>query len=285
MITIRLCGGAGNQLFQWAFGRSLQAHGQEVQWDRGPLDDDSRRKYLLDKLGLDLPLVSHVKTGPLIREETLRFQPGFLDLTGNATLEGYFQSECYFSDIRHAIVLDVFTDMGWSKPTMEMTRKIIAHEGHSCFVHVRRSDNLSKRGISFHGLTTSLYYERAIAIIRARAPGTHFFVFSDDPAWCKEHFREDSMTVVEINPPSFTVDADHELIRNDSGSECEDLWLMSLCQHAIIANSSFSWWGAYLNCHEKHRERIVIAPEPWFASLEADSTDIVPKRWMRMPIK
>ena len=151
-------------------------------------------------------------------------------------------------------------------------------------MHVRRSDNLRPTSTLYHGLTSANdpYYGLAIERVRDQIAAPHFFIFSDDPKYVEETVRPGlvELTKVTHNAPSFTEDETHNLHKNDSGREVEDLWLMSLCRHAIIANSTFSWWGAFLQ--KPHEKQIVIAPDPWYSSDEAGPTDIIPERWLKV---
>jgi hypothetical protein len=289
MIVLDLLGGLGNQLFVWAAGRALEMNGQEVSYCTCRLEADKGRRYLLGDLGLLLRFTDkhpsrHFNAG-------IGYCPEIFSLTGDWTLMGYFQSEKYWSDEVRSSIVDSLWPVVFFEPsdsTYAMAIRISRPYPKCCFVHVRRSDNLSPRGLSFHGLTSdsrSFYYDRAMAKMPA---DTHFFVFSDDPAWCKTVFINSNQTVVDCNAPSFTVDGKFELTKNDQGTEVQDLWLMSLCKHAIIANSSFSWWGAWLGERmylKEQDDRIVIAPDPWFADPKADSSDIVPARWLKVKIK
>jgi hypothetical protein len=273
-------GGFGNQAFIWALGVALEARGAEVQYDTSLLDADAGRRYLLGDLGLKLPIVKG--ENPTLREGSLRFQPEFLNLK-NGVLQGYFQSERYFLDVQHKIREMAFKNIQLSPRTRFVASKIYEMGEYSCFLHVRRSDNLRPTSTLYQGLATlhgNPYYERALAILRKR--GAHFFIFSDDPAWANQVACPVDFTVVSHNAPSFSVDHTHNLHKNCAGREVEDLWLMSLCRHAIIGNSTFSWWGAWLSDWNKDERRIVTAPDPWFSSGDLDATDIIPARWTKV---
>src|SRR5208282_6684744 len=110
--------------------------------------------------------------------------------------------------------------------------------------------------------------DRAIDHIRSHSEGVKFFVFSDDPEWCKANF-----------PEFLTIDHNKAGNGTAPGKEHEDLWLMSLCRHAIIANSSFSWWGAWLG--DDQPNRVVIGPERWFVTPNLETKDIIPERWLK----
>lgn len=289
MLTVALQGGLGNQLFQWAFGQGLAARGLPVQYDVGLFDLDPGRRYMLDKLGLSLPLSRHGGIGQTIHEGTLRYQPDIWERAArakDAVLRGYWQSERYFADIACQIRDPLRLEDGWSQESIGVAMDIAKHGERACAVHVRRSDNLRPAGIAVHGLLSSpdcRYYPRAMALVASKVPGVHFYVFSDEPDWCREHMAGPGVTIVGHNRPSFTVDAGHDLHWQDGGREVEDLYLMSLCRHAIIANSSFSWWGAWLG-DANPAGRVVCAPARWFASRELDATDIGPGRWTKVEV-
>src|SRR5208337_227365 len=120
------------------------------------------------------------------------------------------------------------------------------------------------------------YHLRALDYIRSRADNARVFIFSDDPEWCKEQPQLQGHLVVDCNPMSGIRGEGGNVTKGLVGKEHEDLWLMSLCKHAIIANSSFSWWGAWLN---PRQDRIVVCPQRWFVSSEPHSEDICPERW------
>lgn len=295
MITVALMGGLGNQIFQWALGKAFEHRGHDVQYDTALFDGDPGRRYMLDQLGLDLKLSHHGGTGQIMQEGSMRYKPGLLDsltwpniskdASADATLIGYWQCEKYFEDIPQTI--RSFSCANLSRQSWDMQEAIRSYGDRSCFVHVRRSDNLRPAGLTVHGLICEAgktYYQRTMNCMRDRfGSSIHFFMFSDDPQWCRDNFNLPDVTVVGHNAPSFTVDDRHEIHFKAGGREVEDLWLMRLCRHAIIANSSFSWWGAWLG--DTARDRIVLAPEPWFNSRDLDSTDIIPERWMKIAIR
>lgn len=283
MITIRLCGGLGNQLFQWALGLAFHARGRNVSYDASLLDCDPARRYLLGDLGLSISPV-HENQSPTVVEKSLRFDTTILG-TKEGVLQGYWQSEKYFW-LNQAYIRGVlFKRTRFSPKTLAVAQKIKEAGENSCFVHVRRSDNLRATSTLYHGLTNPRegnYYRNAIHSVLDRDVKMQFFAFSDDPAWLNDYRPPSHVTVVKHNLPSFAEDETHNLHKNDSGREVEDLWLMSLCRHAIIANSTFSWWGAWLNQFENIQPRIVIAPDPWFSGGDLDATDIIPERWTKV---
>jgi hypothetical protein len=285
LITIRLCGGLGNTLFQLALGIAFEARGRNVVYDVSLLDADRGRRYLLADFGLNLNIVRD--NAPVTyQEKSLCYDPDVLNLE-SGVLNGYWQNEKYFADHAPYIRSILFRHMKFSEKTLEIAQKIKEAGERSCFIHVRRTDNLRATSTLYHGLTepeNSLYYSRVIDLVGIVSA----FVFSDDPTWAKENLSPFLNAVfVTHNGVSFTEDETHNLHKNDAGREVEDLWLMSLCRHAIIANSTFSFWGSWLNMHESEepRTRIVIAPDPWYSSDEAGPTEIIPERWTKVSTK
>jgi|ERR1700693_602866 len=261
MITIKLVGGLGNQLFGYALGRSLGLT-QEVQFDISGFARDNKRKYNLDKLGLQLSL--GVGKGHGIHESSLKFDPAILRVAeekGDAILHGYWQNERYFKRARTRILSEVFVGMGRSEATREYADRIHSDGKNTVFIHIRRTDYLIEPHRSFHGILSNDYYLDAVSSLQRKNPDLKFYVFSDDKEFAKSLLLD--CTVVE------------------NTNEFEDLYLMSLCQNAIVANSSYSWWGAYLGPDQRG---IVIAPEYWFKNEEmrAQSEDLVPVRWVRL---
>jgi hypothetical protein len=144
--------------------------------------------------------------------------------------------------------------------------KIIASPG-STFIHVRRTDYTLPQSIEIHGNLGMKYYNRAMNYIRERVSDAKFFVFSDDPEWCRANFPD--CQIVGHNKPGTKA--------GGPGQEHEDIWLMSMCENAIIPNSTFGWWGAWLG-----RSKTVIAPKIWLWSNPGSFKDIVPDRWVRL---
>lgn len=258
MITITLRGGIGNQLFQWALGRALSEH-TPVQYDRATYAD-GYWPYALDKWVIEVPVGQADPHDIHVVDTNLRYRP---DLpTDHVLLDGYWQSEHYFEHIRNNIRWELklrnFPHQG--TPAND-TAIAIGRAQISCFMHVRRY--LPPDDSTFHGLLPISYYKEALSHLSSSA---HVFVFSDDPIWCKQNLIGlwPHMTMVEGNEPHI------------------DIWLMSLCQHAIIANSSFSWWAAWLGPDARRNPSYIFAPKQWFAKDNEQSLDIVPARWKRL---
>lgn len=282
MITINLMGGTGNQLFQYALGRSL-ARNDDVQFAVSHFIGDSARMYMLDQLGLELPLVLR-GSGPVVHEGTMPFKPEILDVK-NVVLNGYWQSEKYFKRVRSTIQNEIFTNnFCLNQKSLDLEKMINSCE-YSAFLHIRRSDALSKRALMYHGMLDGQYYRDGVAYIRERVPNVQFFVFSDDPDWCIEQPEFSDMIVVSHNRMSGTTDANGIITKKPGGREVEDLYLMSLCRHAVVANSTFSWWGAWSSAWQGDEEgRIVTAPKKWFLPTPntPDPRDIFPPSWVQL---
>jgi hypothetical protein len=259
MITVKLLGGLGNQLFQFAYGAALTSRGYDVQFSRSSLVEGTHREYSLGFLGDDVPLGE--RSWPQVYENTMRYCAENLAPKDPSTLVGYWQSEKYFSDIKYTIrqrVRTALENMHFvSTPFSFISEEIYRSAGIG--VHVRRQDYVNLQ--AFHGMPTLDYYREAISTIHARTNSARVFIFSDDPEWCKQNFPEH--TIVE------------------GTTKYEDLRLMSRCKHMVLANSSFSWWGAWLG--DDSLGRTVIAPKQWFTDSNTDYSDIVPaERWVKL---
>jgi hypothetical protein len=265
-MIVALLGGLGNQLFQAAFGFSVaKARKEEVFLTRFRVDSDPKRSYSLDAFNFDIQFVNY--EGPLYFHDAVGFNSGvYTDTAPNTTYVGYFQSERYF-DVPLVRQLTQFRYIPYAE-TMQVANKIWRAED-SAFIHVRRGDYVNEvRTSKFHGNLSLEYYQEGIERIRHSSPNVQFFVFSDDPTWCRKAF------------PDFTI-IDHNLSGNgqQAGQEWQDLWLMKECQHGVIANSAFGWWGAWLGDNKSNRT--IIAPKKWFQNPDMYSEDIVPSRWIK----
>ena len=202
----------------------------------------------------------------IYREKGLAFDPRVLSLPDGTYLRGVFQSERYFADQEGTLR----RDLAFADPPDTQNDAMLAEIGENLSVslHVRRGDYASDPKIaSVHGTLTLDYYRRAAALVAAHVGSDPLFlVFSDDPAWVAENLR--------LGFPTRIVD------HNAGGPATEDMRLMAACRHHILANSSFSWWGAWLN---RSAEKIVVAPRPWFRDATLDDNTIVPERWIRLP--
>ena len=256
MITIRLLGGLGNQMFQYAYGLALKEKGYDVGFESSQLVPNTHREYSLDGLNADVWGGSQRNQPPVIYESGMRYQEQYMNPPETCTLVGYWQTEQYFKNVIPK-VLKAFEFKEPLSPRAACYMHDIKEYTDSTFIHFRRKDYVGLEHV--HGIPSSAYYAAALQEIKS----WHTFVFSDDIEWCKQTLWGPEYTFIE------------------GTTKFEDLQLMKACKHAILANSSFSWWGAWLG--DCQQPRTVIAPQHWFnPKAGIDDTDIVPERWRRM---
>lgn len=266
-MVVRLQGGLGNQLFQVAFGFSVaKKRGEELYFTRFGVDNDTKRSYSLGPFKCDLKFVP--KEGdPIYSEDVFLYDPLVYQRPRNPSFSGHWQTEKYF-DVPLVREILAFRNPPSAK-TQEVAELIKDAGANSAFLHIRRGDYLWKENLTYHGGCSPGYYQMAIARIKQKAPDTKFFVFSDEPDWCRTAYP--NFTIIDHNKPGDN---------RAPGQEHEDLYLMSLCRHAVIANSSFSWWGAWLG--DTQPDRLVIAPKKWFTTPSLQYRDVVPERWIKL---
>ena len=187
-----------------------------------------------------------------------------------AYLDGYFQSEKYFGDQRSSLLKDFSFKLPAGDKNETLLKDIL--NTVSVSIHFRRGDYVNKAAtFKVHGICDISYYEAAIAMLAEKQQGLCFYVFTDDPVWVNEHFIMRHKTNYNML-----------LVNNNQGTDSwKDMYLMSSCKHNIIANSSFSWWGAWLN---QNAEKMVIAPARWFAdtNIYDFEKDILPASWIKI---
>ncbi len=300
MIILRLRGGLGNQLFQYAAGKALAMHHQvELKFDTYTYTLHPYRKFQLDKFCIEEKVASQQEINALIGgNKILRYinkryytilnknkvflQPhyhfynNFFQLPSQLYLSGYWQSEKYFLPIEKVIRESLEPRLPFTGKNKELAAAMDTENAIS--IHIRRGDYTSNaRYADFFGVMDDTYYEQAIAQIGKQVATPSFYIFSDDINWCKKRFASyPNVTFVEHN----TGDDAHY-----------DMRLMSCCKHNIIANSTFSWWGAWLN---QNPEKIVIAPKQWFKKdyftaknpvykdRHYDTKDLIPQSWITL---
>ena len=292
MIIARLNSGLGNQLFQYAAAKALaERHRTGLKLDLSWFQAHSYRKYQLHHFNIsatpatreellrynrnsrwllqkDLWRAAGMKNRYLYyKEQRFDFDPEVLRCGPDTLIDGYWQSERYFKDIAPVIMREFAGVTPLSEKSCEIKTRIMHTESVS--VHIRRGDYLisgtgEKR---IHGPLENSYYDEAIACIEEKTRQPHLFIFSDDITWAKEHLH-------------FRLPASY-VGHNDECTGFEDLILMSLCRQNIIANSTFSWWGAWLN---RNPAIIVVSPAMWFHDVEMNSRtgDLIPRQWIRM---
>jgi hypothetical protein len=264
-------------MFQYAFGISVApARKETLFFTREIPDSDIRRCYALGVFDLPIQFTPDPQ-GAVHWENPYSFNPWVYTIKDGAVFDGQWQTEKYFND--HNVRYWFSPRPGGpslSEESQKAAELIRAAGSDSAFLHVRRTDYLEGNNSEWHRHLTMNYYAAAMKLIRQKAPNAKFFVFSDDPEWCQVAF-----------PPEFTVIAHNKpggrLFGSETpGKEHEDLWLMALCRHGIIANSSFSWWGAWLG--DTQKDRVVVGPATWFGPQYhyLDTKDIIPERWIKI---
>lgn len=278
MKVVKLMGGLGNQMFQYAFGQAL---GENTYYDTSwfnqvkNIPNTTIREYELDffkctpkiisereikkhKTNLLFKILGIKKNLPDIHEAKYNIYEPELLKHKKGIFEGYFQAAQYYTAIRPQLLKDFVPRQKPNKINEELLKNIWS--ANSISIHVRRGDYIQLQNT--HGLCDLDYYKKAVRLIKETVKNPHFFLFSDDIPWVTKNLK---------------IDAQFTIVDTNKGREgAWDMWLMKHCQHNIIANSSFSWWSAWLN---ENPDKIVIAPKQWFVK---GKTDIVPDDWERI---
>jgi hypothetical protein len=277
MIITALNGGMGNQMFQYALGRHLSIRRNDTLFLSTLFFSSamSKRRYGLDHFNVkgtvsnDVEAIRHSALLWTVRQVDFRFHSSIFDTSvPNLMIDGFWQSEKYFSDVSDIIR----ADFAFKAPLPQQYSALVASmeaESSVC-LHVRRDDYLD-RGDN-KGFIGNEYYRRSCEYIASQIDNPHFYIFSDEIDWCRENLHIPYKRTL-IQPESSAVD---------------HLQLMTRCKYFVIANSTFSWWGAWLGrCPTK----LVVAPRRWFrremswdptAALFLSSHDLIPKEWVRI---
>jgi len=299
VVVVRLQGGLGNQMFQYALGRALSARNDAqlildltFLLDRTPRGDFMFRNYelgafggvspeftRLSRIALKLPapavyfrltqFLTYVKDflqlQTYVREGIYEFQPHILTLQGDVYLDGYWQSSRYFDEIE-ALLRHEFTVLPPDDQDVQALGKEIECS-ESVAVHIRRGDLVSvPSSIQAHGFVGLAYFAEGMSEVARRTEKPVFYLFSDDIRWCMKN-------VVTAYPHVFVV---HGQERQKS---ITDLWLMSRCRHFIVSNSTFAWWAVWMSDSE---EKIVVAPRVWAREREKAPKELIPSSWIRI---
>ena len=292
MILLRIQGGLGNQLFQYAAARQLSLRlNTKLYIDPSSYsNDDYGRTYGLNMYNIEAEMApekminnwrsftSHyriqnftsrlssrlpksLRFHNLIEYEFQPYNVSFSKFSGFIILNGYFQSPHYFDCIADIIRKDLILTQEPSKESKCLSA--VMHECNSISIHVRRADYITHPGASqLFEVLSKEYYRLAMELLTEQVVNPRIFVFSDDINWCRKNL-------------TFIVDTtfvDHEGAHTDY----EALWLMSQCKHHIIANSSFSWWGAWLG---NNPAKLIVAPKTWFIDKTMIINDLIPSDW------
>lgn len=281
MIIVKLCGGMGNQMFQYAFGRYLSIKYNTAlkldlsflkRRDMGP--NFMYRNYDLDLFNvqedfnitqsdINNSLKANEPWGAFEYQEILIKEIGKVISSKNVIIEGYWQTEKYFKDVEEQIRKD-FTFRNLIENSDDRTKLMLEDikKSNSIMVNIRRTDYLNT---NFHGVMGTEYIDKASKIIESKIENPKYFVFSDDIKWCEDNIKLNNMVIV-----------DHSY-KGDRFSYY--LQLMKNCKHFIIPNSSFAWWSAWLN---EDKDKIVIAPEKWIAEENMKVRDLIPENWIKI---
>lgn len=289
MIISRLDGGLGNQMFQYAYGLFLaRRHNVELMLDTSSYRERPQHGYLLDRFRIQSGPVGNADEARIpgryrprgerslvrqwlgfdglrrYKEHSFGFRQKHLSVPDGRYLVGYWQSEKFFPGLR----AELLTQFSLNDPLSERSREVAERMAsvNSVAIHVRRGDyihNPSAAGIYEH--LPMEYYQRCLTHWAEGRSDVEIFVFSNDMAWCRTHLRAPCKT--------------HWVEHNDSLAAHEDLALMSTAACCIIANSTFSWWAAWLN---NRPGKAIYAPARWFRPGTLDDTHIVPPSWKVM---
>ena len=286
MIITKLTGGIGNQMFQYAMARAVAHLNKtglmlDISWfDR--VKTHTRREYslgnfnisgelfksgifhrILFKISFLENLRSPQKRYYIKEKQIFHFDPEVFKISENVYLDGYWQNEKYFKDTEEIIRKEFTLKNPFNKTISEIAEKI--SEANSISLHIRRGDYIEDKITNqLHGVCSLGYYSKAIDRILEKVSKPSFFIFSDDIEWVKNNLKLNYSTVFVSDNPI---------------KDSEELILMSKCKHNIIANSSFSWWGAWLN---QNPQKIVIAPKQWFKDSSIQTDDLIPYSWQKI---
>lgn len=290
---VKLNGGLGNQMFQWAFSRALSdKFGVDVGFDYSYFEEVkaanhvTTRVFELDAFGISCPSVEQDELQKVNRPEfsakflntlakkfpktfgityvrekyTSIFDKKIFSYPGYIFYEGYFQNEKYFKKLREILLKDFSLKLPLDERNQMVLDRILST--NSVSIHVRRGDYVTLDYVNkIHGTCSLDYYKNAIEYISKKVESPHFFIFSDDIDWVIKNLKIDyPFSVIDFN----------------QGKGWFDMHLMKNCKHNITANSSFSWWGAWLN---NNPHKIVIAPKDW--TITKQKCDIIPSSWVK----
>ena len=283
MIIVRLKGGVGNQLFQYALGGALQKHyGVPVSYDISKYKNDPLRKFELHALDPNIAEERSIRAffSPSLME---RIERKLKAKQGNEIIKELPKQEwCFNGDIFKMNERSLYLDGYWQSPRYfelfqtdlrkQFAQLIIPEQStmgdnyvNSVAIHVRRGDYVNSNLTSeIYSALPLAYYQSAINLMEASNRNLKFYLFSDDLSWCREHFKNVNVSFME-----------------NSDSPLFDLALMSRMEHHIIANSTFSWWAAWLN---ENPSKIVVAPKQWFkdSNMNESAKELIPESWIRV---
>lgn len=285
-VVVEYKSGLGNQLFQYALAKYLEGRGRRVAADATGYSGLGTRRFELGRIFPNVCLryasedtveyftmkdrvarmecsdERYVHREPDASRCTRYGVSGEWGEVRSGILKGYFQTYLFADAARQALLRCLEFPESGDPQLYRLAEEVRGR--NSVGVHVRRGDYMAEKARRLDGICDAGYYGRAAAVMREKVEDPQFYIFSDDIPWCRENVRVDG--AVYVDPGMF---ADHE--------DWQDMYLMSLCRHNVIANSTFSWWAAWLN---GNRGRITVAPRTW--DNFCDLTNICPPGWIRL---
>lgn len=281
MFIVKLMGGMGNQMFQYAFARNLSLkYNKPLKIDLSFLKNKNQgpkftyRDYNLNIFNIDGDFdIPKKESGILLQENALQTAAANINyvntfiqknINHNFVLSGFWQSQNYFIDIEDQIKQD-FTFRDSVSESNEHIQKMFNNiiSCNSVMIHVRRTDYLNH--LDYYYVVNNDYIQSSTNIINAKINSPHFFVFSDDIEWCKENIKLKNTTFVD---------------NTYAGNACNYyLQLMYSCKHYIISNSTFSWWPTWLG---RSTDSLIIAPKKWYKTSSVNAEELVPSSWLRV---
>ena len=285
MIIVKVTGGLGNQMFQYALYRVCKNNGVKAKLDINSFDrivqhngyeiervfnlkadlatDYEIEKYQDNNMDILSKIIRKIGLRKRYFAETdFKYYPEIMNLK-KGYLNGYWQSEKYFNSAKDIILNDYKCNFKENDVNLEVLKDI--ENTNSVSIHVRMGDYKSSENADRHFvIRDAKYYERAIERIKKSVDNPKFFIFSNDIQWVKENLPLDNSVIIDWN---------------QGKDSYKDMFLMSKCKHNIIANSSFSWWGAWLN---ENKDKLVIAPDRWFNNIQAP--DVICDSWIKVEV-
>ncbi len=311
MITLKLKAGLGNQMFQYAYARALAIKNKtglfiDTSWYSNISTKDTSRVFLLDKFNINatvldttsksesvstsasymqrpLPKLWHKLMRKLFSKSDYIYYYKLANLQDGSIVEGYWNTDKYFRNFKDVISKELTLKSPLSPAGLSKKSWIddqISQGKYLILIHVRRGDYATNpHANKFHGLIDSKYYKQAVQRIASEytyinRSNTTFVISTDDESWTKENVEG------WINMNGFQT----FWISDSQIPDYEEIHLMSLCHHYIIANSTFSWWPAWLSSTAKDKglKKIVVAPRKWVSNPKIDTRDVVPEEWIRI---
>lgn len=278
MRLIKMIGGLGNQMFIYAFYLQMRKRFPGTRIDLSDMRHyHAHNGYELDRvfgisdrefcIAKPLKKVLEFLFFKVIleRKQNLETMEAFTKSYAYPFLyfKGFYQSERFFKDVEDEVRQAFAFDLNKANAESQTLALQIQENPHAVSLHVRRGDYMEPKFYKRYGTVCSqAYFQRAVEMMLAQVPQAHFYIFSDDVEWVQQNLRLPRATVVSCNR---------------GADSWQDMMLMSLCRHNIICNSTFSWWGAWLNANPEKR---VIAPSRWLA--DVDMPYIIPETWIKV---